>query len=59
MDLKYNTPIQVNKRQYEWVKKYLKGLFAHRMDENGNYWIKPFLFQGQKTEIERVLSKLR
>lgn len=58
ISLKLNVPFEVNKNQYLWCKQNLKGLFAHRKDEFGKYWIKPLLFMGHKVKIEEILTKL-
>jgi hypothetical protein len=52
--IKYNTPIQVNKSQYNASKRYLSGIVACRT-ENGNYWIK-CLYMRLKSDVIDVLN---
>jgi len=39
MEIKSNTPIEVNKLQYSTISRELGGICAHRVDEKGRYWV--------------------
>jgi hypothetical protein len=40
MEIKYNVPIEVNKKQYDVCMSRYDGICAGRKDENGKYFIK-------------------
>ena len=54
MELKYNTPIEVNQTQYNICMRIHHGICAGRT-ENGKYFIK-LLFMKYAKEVERDLK---
>lgn len=55
IEIKYDTPIEVTKEQYNVLVKDMAGVVAHR-EENGKYYIKVLLMQYAKV-IEDFLKK--
>ena len=58
MNLQYNIEQEVNETQYNFVKARLSSLIAYRKTEE-KYFIKPLGFQGMKSKIEEILTKLQ
>jgi hypothetical protein len=57
MDLKYDTPVEVSKKQYDVCMRLHSGVCAGRT-ENGKYYIKVLLMKYVK-EVERDLIKIK
>ena len=55
-EIKYDTPIEVTREQYQRVAVMFGQLIAHRKDKKGRYWIK--LWDPRfKEELRKELSK--
>lgn len=40
MKIEYDKQIEITEKQYRYMIVEFKGIIAHRIDENGRYWIK-------------------
>jgi hypothetical protein len=54
MTIQYNTPIEVNQKQYNICMSRHHGICAGRKDKNGKYFIKVLLMKYAK-EVEKDL----
>jgi hypothetical protein len=54
MEITYNTPIEVNKRQYQACMSNLSGIVAGRISD-GKYYIKVFLMRYKKN-VKQILN---
>ena len=52
--MKYDTPVEITKEQYNYLKVNYAGIVAHK-NEDGRYWIKLWMMK-YKDEIELFLN---
>jgi hypothetical protein len=57
MEIIYNTPIEVNKKQYDACMNTLSGIVAGRVSD-GKYYIKVFLMR-YKNNVKQILNKYK
>jgi len=57
-DMKYNVPVEVTKNQYFKVIVEFAGVIAHRIDDDGRYWIKLW-WPKYKKELITFLNKIK
>ena len=56
MEIKYDIPIEVTKKQYQRIIKKFSQIIAHRIDDDdGRYWIKLWAMEF-KDELEKELT---
>ena len=58
MELEINKQVEVNEKQFNWVRAYCTGLLAYRKASEGKFYVKPLVFMGHKKQIEDSLAKL-
>lgn len=56
--IQYDKPFEVNKNQYDALKDKCSGIVAHRIDDNGKYWIKVWLMN-EVGYIKEILNKYK
>lgn len=56
--LQINTQTEVNQNQYNFIKAKFSWAIAYRKDGD-KFFIKPLLFYGYKTLIEKYLNQLK
>jgi hypothetical protein len=54
--IKYDTPIEVSKKQYDIIINDFSGVVAHRT-ENGKYFVKVLLMKYSKF-IKQIINKI-
>jgi len=55
IELKYNTPYQVNKKDYTLLSQIGEGILAHR-EQDGKYYVK-LMSPNFKAHIQKVIIK--
>lgn len=55
MEIRYDVPIQVTRKQYRRIISRFGQLIAHRVDSKGRYWIKLWAMD-YKDELKHELS---
>ena len=55
MEIKYDTPIKVTKEQYQKIIKKFSQIVAHRIDDDGRYFIKLWAMEF-RDELEKELT---
>jgi hypothetical protein len=56
IELKYNTPVEVSKEQYQSITNRYRMIVAHRKDDQGRYWIKLWAME-YRERLEKELNQ--
>lgn len=54
--IQYDKPIEVTKKQYDKLLVKCAGIVAHRIDNEGKYWIKVWFMQ-YKDMVQKILNE--
>ena len=54
-EIKYDLPVEVSEKAYHILRTDFAGIVAHRVDENGKFWIKQW--GGLRSRIANVMNR--
>ena len=56
MDIRYDVPIEVTRKQYDILRVECTGILAHRIDNEGKCWIKVWLME-YKDDVIQIIKE--